>query len=110
MPNTSDVVERVRAALSAHDPVREVRMFGGLSFMVNDKMVVSARGDGELLVRADPARADELLAVAGARTAEMGAGRDMGRSWISVSAEAIATDEALDFWLGVALEHDRNAP
>lgn len=47
-------------------------MFGGLSFMVNEKMVVSVRGDGDLLVRTDPEQADELLTVKGARPAEMG--------------------------------------
>ena len=29
-------------------------MFGGLSFMVNEKMVASVRSDGDLLVRVDP--------------------------------------------------------
>jgi len=101
-----DVVDRVRTALSAHPPVREVKMFGGLSFMVNDQMVVSVRGNGELLVRVDPARADQLLTAKGARTAEMGPGREMSKSWIAVSVEAIATDEDLDFWLGVALEYN----
>lgn len=109
MPDDDALVERVRAALSAHGPVREVRMFGGLSFLVDDRMVVSVRRDGELLVRADPARADQLLTLAGARTAEMGAGRAMGPSWIAVSAPATATDEGLDVWLGVALEHRGDA-
>ena len=105
--NDEDVAARVRAALSAHRPVREVAMFGGLSFMVNDKMVVSVRGDGELLVRADPTRADQLLTAKGAGTAEMGPGRTMSKSWISVSADAVATDEDLDFWIGVALEYNK---
>ena len=105
--NDEDVAARVRAALSAHRPVREVAMFGGLSFMVNDKMVVTVRGDGELLVRADPTRADQLLTAKGAGTAEMGPGRTMSKSWISVSADAVATDEDLDFWIGVALEYNK---
>lgn len=99
-----DLTERVRKVLAAY-AVREVRMFGSLSFLVDEKMVVSARGDGELLVRADPERADELLAVEGARPAEMGTGRKMSRSWISVSDQAVATEEGLAFWVGVALEH-----
>lgn len=81
-------------------------MFGGLSFMVNGRMVVSVGGDGDLLVRADPARADTLLAITGARPAEMGAGRAMGGGWISVAGESVAADEDLDFWIGVALEHN----
>jgi len=56
-----ELVDRVRDALAGKPSVREVKMFGGLSFMVNEKMVVSVRGDGGLLVRADPEQADELL-------------------------------------------------
>lgn len=82
-------------------------MFGGLSFMVNDKMVVAVGRDG-LLVRVDPARSGELVALPGATPAEMGAGRTMGPSWIRVAEEALATDEQLAFWIGAALAyHDR---
>jgi hypothetical protein len=34
-------------------------MFGGLSFMVNEKMVVAAHKLGDLLVRVDPERSRE---------------------------------------------------
>ena len=81
-------------------------MFGGLCFMVDEKMVVGVMKGGELLVRADPNRSDDLLAVDGARQAEMGVGRSMGRSWISVSAEGIATDDALGFWVTEALTYN----
>lgn len=82
-------------------------MFGGLCFMVNEHMVVGVLRGGDLLVRADPGRADELLAAPGARPAEMGAGRAMGNSWVAVDQEGTATHEDLDFWIGVALEHNR---
>ena len=64
-------------------------MFGGLSFMVNDKMIVNVRRGGDLLVRVDPIRSPELVADHGARFAEMGAGRAMGPGWIDVPAETI---------------------
>lgn len=77
-------------------------MFGGLTFMVDDSMLVCVMHDGALLVRADPRRSDELVALEGARPAEMGAGRPMGKGWVSVAEEAVATGEGLDFWIGVA--------
>ncbi|MGH3545562.1 MAG: TfoX/Sxy family protein [Mycobacteriales bacterium] len=101
-----ELADRIRAALAATPSVREVKMFGGLSFMVNDKMVVSVHSDGDLLVRADPERADELLTTVGARPAEMGAGRAMGNGWISVAQAAVATGESFDFWIGVALAYN----
>jgi hypothetical protein len=99
------LAERVRAALPVGRPVREVSMFGGLSFMVDGAMVVAAGRDGDLLVRIDPARHAELLGVAGARPAVMGADRPMGPGWVRVSVDGIATDEQLALWVGVGLEH-----
>ncbi len=101
-----DLADRVREALAAQPSVREVKMFGGLSFMVNDRLVVSLMPDGALLVRADPERDDELLTAAGARPAEMGAGRVMGKGWIAVGEEAVADRGDFDFWIGVALEYN----
>jgi TfoX/Sxy family transcriptional regulator of competence genes len=107
MAYSTEFADRIRTALAGTSPVREVTMFGGLAFMVNDAMVACVRGDGGLLVRADPARADELLEREGARHAEMGSGRRMGEGWITVDDEVVATDDGLGFWLDVALEHNR---
>ena len=49
MTAQKDLVERVRDALRARNP-REVSMFGGVSFMVEDRMVVAV-GDGGIAVR-----------------------------------------------------------
>lgn len=84
-------------------------MFGGLSFMVNDKMIVNVRRGGDLLVRVDPRRSPELVAECGARPAEMGAGRAMGPGWIDVPAELATGDEQLRFWISVALEFNGQA-
>lgn len=100
---------RLRAAfsslLSAAEPVREVAMFGGRSFMVSERLAVSALADGDLLVRVRPDDDARLVEAPGARRAEMGAGRSMGEGWIQVSASALATD--LDTWLAAALAQNR---
>ncbi|MBD5784889.1 TfoX/Sxy family protein [Cellulosimicrobium terreum] len=103
----ADLVERLRALLGDEPSTREVPMFGGRSFMVDEKMVVSARKDGDLLVRVPAERHDELVSRPGAGQAEMGAGRTMGPGWISVSTTSLDTDEHLTFWLSLALEHNR---
>lgn len=101
------LIERLRALLTAEPVTREVSMFGGRSFMVNEKMIVSALKDGDLLVRVAADRHEALLGQPGAVQAEMGAGRDMGPGWIAVAAPSISADEALAFWVRTALEYNR---
>ncbi|MGC4192055.1 MAG: TfoX/Sxy family protein [Thermomicrobiales bacterium] len=106
-PMQDALTGRLRSALADEPAVREMSMFGGRAFMVNEKMVVSAQKDGGLLVRVDPNRHADLLCQAGAAQAEMGAGRDMGPGWIAVSSAVLGDDEALSSWVGIALEHNR---
>lgn len=108
-PQQSDLVERLRTLLSDESTTREVSMFGGRVFMVDDKILISAGKDGDLLVRVPADQHDELVTRAGARQAEMGAGRTMGPGWISVSAAAIGSDDQLSFWAEVALAHNHNS-
>lgn len=109
MTDKEDLAHRLRAALGPDRALREVSMFGGLCFMVNEKLALGAMSGGELLVKVDATRSDELLAVDGARQAEMGAGRSMGRSWIAVSPKGIVRDADLEFWVGEARAHNAAA-
>ncbi len=103
----SELIERLRTLLADEPSTREVAMFGGRSFMVDEKLVVSAQKGGHLLVRVPADRHDELVALPGVTQAEMGAGRPMGPGWISVSARSIDDNERLAFWLDVALQYNR---
>lgn len=104
------LIDRVRTMLASEPSTREVAMFGGLSFMVQEKMVVATSSGGGLLVRVDPERDEELVALPGVSPAEMGAGRIMGPGWIHVEEEAVATDEQLQRWIDVALEYNALTP
>lgn len=98
---------RVREALPA-PRVREVRMFGGLAFMLDDRMLVCVdRGDG-LLVRVSPERDAELAARPVAGRMRMGA-KELGTGWILVSPAGVADDDGLSFWLDEALDHHASA-
>ncbi|WP_447410563.1 TfoX/Sxy family protein, partial [Clostridium perfringens] len=65
----------IRAALRDRGAVREVQMFGGLSFLFDEKMIVAAQKNGDLLVRIDPTKSKDLLCQPHTRQAEMGKGR-----------------------------------
>ncbi|MFF3037572.1 TfoX/Sxy family protein [Arthrobacter citreus] len=99
-PAQETLTQRIRANLASHQDVREKRMFGGVSFMVDGQLAVAAGKDGDLLVRVDPAQYLDLL-TAGGQPAYMGPGRPMGEGWMNVPMDIIADDEALDWWIAV---------
>ncbi len=99
------IADRIRTALVDHPAVREVKMFGGLAFMLNDKMALYADGHGDLMVRCDPARVDDLLGDEAAEWAEM-RGRRMNKGWITVRADGIGSEGSLAYWLDLALEYN----
>jgi len=85
------LAQRLRALLTCHHNVREVRMFGGLSFMVDERMAVVAGRAGDLLVRTDPAEYDDLLQRGGI-PAHMGNHRPMGRGWLTAAGVGWAVE------------------
>lgn len=102
---SQSLLDRVLALLPPDRAVREVKMFGGRSIMLDDRMLVAVARDGGLLVRVDPARSAELLSVDGAGQASMGAHRSMGPGWIAVSEAGVFSAAQLQFWLQVAFDH-----
>lgn len=109
MTAQESLIERLRELFSDQEVLREVSMFGGRSFMVNESLAVSALKGGNLLVRVPADQHADLLTRPGAIQAEMGTGRTMGPGWLEVTAPAISSDKALASWVGVALEHNRTA-
>ncbi len=69
---------RIRELLVDEPGLTEMKMFGGLAFLVSGNMAVAASGQGGVLVRADPAQGEKLLATTKARPMEMRGPRDAG--------------------------------
>ncbi|MEP6816832.1 MAG: TfoX/Sxy family protein [Marmoricola sp.] len=65
------LADRIRSVIEDRDDVAEQRMFGGLAFLVNGNMVVSASGRGGLLLRVDPDETESLVSEAGVTRFEM---------------------------------------
>lgn len=100
-------MHRVRDAMASLPNVREVRMFGGLSFMADERLAVSAGIDGSLLVRIASAEFDELCQ-RGGKPAYMGKDRPMGPGWLTVPVEHLQDDGELAYWINVGID-SRNA-
>ncbi len=96
------LAEEVRERLAAEGcDVEERRMFGGLAFMVDGNLAVAASRRGGLLVRTDPAEAEEVESRPGVEPMES-AGRRMP-GWVFVAADALADEGDLDDWVERAL-------
>ena len=72
-------------------------MFGGLAFLIGGNMAIAASGQGGLLVRADPAESDRLVASSSASVAVM-RGRPMP-GWLRVAVRT-GEDEAATSEMG----------
>jgi len=101
------LVARIRELLAAAEKeVEEKRMFGGLCFMVDDKMCVCAR-ESSIMVRIDPAGSDEALELPGV-TPMVHNGRGM-KGYVYVDETALTTKKQLAYWVNQALAFNRFA-
>jgi hypothetical protein len=56
-----DLANRIREIVQDESDLTEKRMFGGLAFLINGNMAVSASGQGGMLLRVDPADTATLV-------------------------------------------------
>jgi TfoX/Sxy family transcriptional regulator of competence genes len=108
MPIDDKLVDRVRELIAATESnVEEKRMFGGLCFMVNDKMCVCARRNGGLMVRFDPELSDTIMKKEGC-TPMVHSGKIMN-GFVFVDPDLLKTKKQLDYWVGIAVDFNRFA-
>ena len=101
-----DLAERMRAVLGGTGAVREVRMFGGLCFMLNGNMLAGTSKRG-LLVRVGKAQQSDALTRRGATLMEM-VGRLM-EGYILVDP-APRDEQGLRDWLELAIAFVKTLP
>jgi TfoX/Sxy family transcriptional regulator of competence genes len=99
---------RIRELVSHERGISEKKMFGGLAFLVDGNMSVSASGQGGLLVRVDPDESDALTKKPGVAVMEMG-GRSMA-GWLRVDADLVRTRPQLASWVRRCVEYARSLP
>jgi TfoX/Sxy family transcriptional regulator of competence genes len=108
MAYDEELADRVRAHVEQERGLTEKRMFGGLAFLINGHMAVSASGQGGLMVRIDPADTETLLREPNARPFEM-RGREMD-GWLRIDVDAEAGDDELAPWIRRGVAYARSLP
>lgn len=100
MAYNEKLANRVREIISlTHKNVEEKRMFGGLCFMVNDKMCVGVEQE-RLMVRLDPSRYDEAMEKEGCKPMDF-TGKIM-KGYVFVDINVLKTKNELSYWINLA--------
>jgi TfoX/Sxy family transcriptional regulator of competence genes len=108
MAYDEDLANGIRELMADEPGVTEMRMFGGLAFLIGGNMAVAASGQGGLMVRVDPEETEALLAEPGAQRFEM-RGRAMD-GWLRVDAERVGTQAELEPWVRRGVAYARSLP
>jgi len=101
------LADRIRELISlTHKNVEEKRMFGGLCFMVNDKMCVGVEQE-RLMVRLDPVKYEEAMEKEGCKPMDF-TGKIM-KGFVFVDLNAVSTKKKLEYWVRLALDYNKIA-
>jgi TfoX/Sxy family transcriptional regulator of competence genes len=101
-----DLADRIRELLAEESDVTEMKMFGGLAFLIGGKMAVAASGQGGVMVRVDPAESDTLVATTSARIVEMRSRPMPG--WLKVDPDHLRTKRELAKWVALGTKYARS--
>jgi TfoX/Sxy family transcriptional regulator of competence genes len=108
MAYDEDLANRVRELLADEKGITEMKMFGGLAFLINGNMSVGCSGQGGLMLRVKHEETDALAAKPHARPFEM-RGKAM-QGWLRVDSEGLKTKRQLEPWVRRGVAYARSLP
>jgi TfoX/Sxy family transcriptional regulator of competence genes len=91
------LAHRIRALLAGTPGLAEKSLFGGLGFLVNGNLAVSAYRDGDLMIRAGQDDWQAFCAEDGARPMTRKGQTVSG--WVIIAGTAVADDDSLRLWV-----------
>jgi TfoX/Sxy family transcriptional regulator of competence genes len=107
MAYNEKLADRVREIIAlTHKNVEEKPMFGGLCFMVNDKMCVGVEKE-RMMVRLDPEKYDDVIEKEGVKPMDF-TGKIM-KGYVFVDAGVLTTKKNLEYWMKLALDYNKIA-
>ncbi len=106
MSYNEKLANKIRIALSLLPKVKEKKMFGGVAFMVDNKMCITVGAD-RIMCRINPALHEEAIKRKGCRTVIM-RGREYN-GYVYVNEDSIKNKKDFDYWIGLALDYNKIA-
>ena len=95
-----DIVAQIRQMIALDPRITEKRMFGGICFLLDGKILASARRTGTLMLQVGAGSAAEAVKQPGVAYMQM-----KGKStpnFIDVDLGLVETEEDLKRWIGIA--------
>lgn len=107
MAYNEDLAARVRQILSSRK-IRhtEKKMFGGMCFLVDDKMLIGVEKN-RLMARIDPEDAPKALKKKGAKPMDF-TGRIM-KGFLFIDDNAVDMDKDLEYWVDLCMKYNPKA-
>jgi TfoX/Sxy family transcriptional regulator of competence genes len=107
MAFNEELADRVREIISlTHENVEEKKMFGGVCFMVDEKMCLGIIKEN-LMARIDPEIFEEVLEKEGCEPMDF-TGKSM-KGFVFVDNLVLNTKPKLEYWVKLALEFNPHA-
>ena len=104
MAYNEKLADRTREIITlTHKITEEKKMFGGLCFMVNDKMCVGVEKE-RLMVRLNPDLTEEVMEKEGCTPMDF-TGKIM-KGYVFVNITALNTKKKLEYWIQLALVYN----
>jgi TfoX/Sxy family transcriptional regulator of competence genes len=108
MAYDEELAHRIREQLAGEQGITEKAMFGGLAFLLNGNLALSASGQGGLMVRVAPQDSKQVLARPHASLVVM-RGREMP-GWVRIAAPGVRTTAQLAWWVRRGVQFARTLP
>jgi TfoX/Sxy family transcriptional regulator of competence genes len=103
MAYNEKLANRIRATLAHISKVEEKKMFGGLAFMINDKLCITV-GNERIMCRINPTLHEEAIRKKGCSTVVMRGNKYTG--YVHVKEDSIKSKKELKHWIGLALDYN----
>lgn len=107
MAYDEDLAHRIRAEVAREPGLAEKKMFGGLAFLIDGNMAVSASGQGGLLLHVPKDQTEALVAAPEASRMVM-RGKEMD-GWLRVNVDDL-DDKAFRKWVKRGVTYARSLP
>ena len=108
MAYDAKLADRIHELLEDEDGLTQMKMFGGLAFLIGGNMAVAVSGQGGILVRVDAAESEKLVETTNAHYMEM-RGREM-QGWLRVDADDVRTKRQLQRWVRLGATYAGSLP